>query len=482
MAPSFLQLDLDVIAAILEQVEPSDALHLAETCRAAQKVATPRFLSEVNIGPDWQKDGRNRVENFSKYMLQRSAERIPHLKTLIISSETFIIGESDPETGEMYVDFNFTSAVSLAAVVRRASRLRKLSIGCSEFLFEGVPELAVAVASISNIQEMIVTQMGIRVARVLSRMRSRPRSVECSILEMRDEQEAQRYLAFRPGRDRFLDSLTECMEMLKLENIGDVMVDLEFETVWPRVHALSVTDTLIVDLNLYAKAFPNLRRLYINAVSVNKSVDARDVWTHLDFLALHWPRCPVFRRIRWLRFNFTLLLGGHSRNAMRYAESDHLLRVTRPSVLDALGTPALFKCVAGTAPSVKFLRVCVTATSVGSASGQIESLDSWIENVTAHLKQIQSLRGLAIVSQRRTLERRDEYARGILAAHPSLEYVGFAAWDQVEAPLSWADQALLFTWYHASARPENAPPVVEMLRVGAGNAAYQSLLDTPLSQ
>ena len=93
-----------------------------------------------------------------------------------------------------------------------------------------------------------------------------------------------------------------------------------------------------------------------------------------------------------------------------------------------------------------------------------------------------TLRGLAIVTQCQVLEQRGEYAQKILASHPTLEYVGFARWTVSAVPPSWADDSEPYTWYHAAARPENGPPVVEMLRVGAANVAYQSLLDTPASQ
>ncbi|KAH9922591.1 uncharacterized protein B0H18DRAFT_505652 [Fomitopsis serialis] len=383
MASSLLQLDLDTTTVILTLIEPVDALRLALTCRAAQKVAIPRLLSEVDIGPDWQKNGRDRVGKFSRYMLQRPAERIPHLKTLVLNSETFVTGAADPRTGEMYVDFNFTAAVSLAAVVQRALRLRKLSIGGAEFLFEGVPELAAAVASLTNIQELSFTHTGIGVARVLSRMRSRPRDVECSILEMRDKQEAKRYTNFRLGRDRFLHNFTECLEKVRLDGIlldlsQDILSLLEGDTVWPRVHDLTINDSVVDNLNFFARAFPNVRRLHLNAVSVNEPVINSAAWTSLDFLALHWPRCPVCHRIRWLRFNFTLTSGRHYRNAMRYAESEDLLRATKPAILDAFGTPELFKCVAEANLALKFLRVYVAPTATGSPSGQVDSLDSWL--------------------------------------------------------------------------------------------------------
>lgn len=89
-----------------------------------------------------------------------------------------------------------------------------------------------------------------------------------------------------------------------------------------------------------------------------------------------------------------------------------------------------------------------------------------------------ALRGLAIVTQGQTLRDRDEYARRILSSHSTLEYVAFATRNKAEIP-SWADD-VAYVWYRAVARPENEPPVIELLGDGAGNAAYQSLLETPL--
>ena len=90
-----------------------------------------------------------------------------------------------------------------------------------------------------------------------------------------------------------------------------------------------------------------------------------------------------------------------------------------------------------------------------------------------------SLRGLAIVTQGQAPENRDQCAQRIFSSHSTLEYVGFATRNEVAAP-TWAEDVCSYVWYRAIARPENEPPIIELLRDGAGNAAYQSLLDTPL--
>ncbi|KZT67130.1 hypothetical protein DAEQUDRAFT_729557 [Daedalea quercina L-15889] len=476
MAPSLLQLDWDVTSQILAQIEPLDALHLALTNRTFHRVAIPRFLSEVTIGSEWQKDGRNRVDKFSRYMLRRPAERIPYLRILIIESDAFVTGTADPATGETYVDFNFTAAVPLASVVQRASRLRKLHVGGSDFLFGSVPELAAAIASLTSIQEFKMMHVGTTAERVLSRMRSRPRTVECSIFKVRDRQETRRHTGFIRGQHHLLHNFTDSLEVLNLENVGDILSRIEPGTVWPCVRDLTIVDEIVVDLNSFGRAFPNVRRLRVSAVSIHP-VEISDLWANLDFLALHWPRYHIFRRVRWVRFNLSLVSGRNHGNTMRYSEARHFLSVTKPAILDGFGTPELFQCIAESVPTLKFLRVFVTPTFSGSSSRQVNSLDDWLGKITPHLKQI-SLRGLAVVTQCQALESRDRYAQLILASNAGIEYVGLATMNM--NPLaSWADDVRSYAWYRIAARPQNGPPVVEALRDGLGNAAFQSLLDTP---
>lgn len=383
MPATLLQLDLDIIAGILAQMEPMDALRMTFTCRAAYRVAHPRALSDITIDAGWQKDGRDRVDMFSNYMLERPRERIVHLKSLIIESDTFAVGGSDPESGETYVDFNFTSAGPLSVVVQLASRLRRLHIGGSEFIFGSVPELAKAMASLTSLRELSITHVGRLAADVLSKMQCRPRGVQCSIISLVNTQETRRHSQFVPGRHHLLHNLTASLKVLRLEN-ADVLPLLEGNTIWPYVHELHAVCSTVLNLEYLGKAFPNLRRLETEGTSLGPVQDAA-LWPQLDHLTVHRARLHITSRVRsvnlYLRIGPVRLFRDH-RNLL---DVSTLLDVMTPVILDVIGSPELFKCAAGcaVAKTLKFVRgrVYVHPSFAGSgplATQMATSLDEWI--------------------------------------------------------------------------------------------------------
>lgn len=379
MPATLLHLDLDIIAGILAEMEPTDALQLAFTCRAAYRVAHPRALSDITIDSNWQKDGRDWVDMFSSYMLERPHERIPHLKSLTIESDAFAVGGSDPETGEKYVDFNFTSAVPLSMVVQLASRLQKLCIGGSEFVFGSVPELAEAIASLTSLRELSMSHVGTLAADVLSKMQSRPRSVECSIISLASKEETRRHTRFVPGRHHLLHNFIASLEVLRLEN-ADILRLLECNTVWPHVHELSFNACGIgLDLVYLGKAFPNVRRLEASGVSEGPVEDAV-LWPKLDHLTVLPTSLHILSRVRSV--SLFLRISTLGRNFAVSMRASYLLEVTKPVILDAIDSPELFKCVASSlvARTLKFLRVYIPGTRARAplVAQKVSSLDKWI--------------------------------------------------------------------------------------------------------
>lgn len=378
-ASDLLQLNLDILTGILAEMKAKDAMPLAHTCRAAYRVALPRALSEITIDRNWQKDGKDRLGVFNTYMLERPNNRIPHLKSLTIEGDAFVMAASDPATGETYVDFNFTSAVTLSPVVQRASQLRKLHIGGCEFLFKGVPELAKAIVSLTSIVDLSMSHVGTITSGVLSKMRSRPCIVECSIICLADKDETRRNTQFVQRRHHLLHNFTASLQVLKLEN-ADVLRLLEGNTVWPHIYDLSVNaGNVIVDLAYFGKAFPNVRRLSINGVSMplEPAQDAA-LWPKLERLTVYMARVHIRRRVRSVNLCFLLGPTTNFRGARCYMDTASLLSATEPVILDAFGSPQLFQCAASCLTTVlKFLRVYIPSALAGGAHNAL-SLEKWI--------------------------------------------------------------------------------------------------------
>lgn len=331
------------------------------------------------IDRDWQKDGKDRLDIFNAYMLERPHERIPHLKSLTIEGDAFVMAVSDPATGETYVDFNFTSAVLLSSVVQLASQLRELHIGGCEFLFKGVPEFAKAIASLTNIVDLSMSHVGTISAGVLSKMRSQPRNVVCSIIRLADEEETRRNTQFVAGRHHLLHNFTTSLQVLKLEN-ADVLRLLEPHTVWPNVHDLSIAaGNIIFDLTYFGRAFPNVRRLSINGASepLEPAQDAA-IWPKLEYLTVHMARLHIRRRVRSVNLYFPIGSTTSFRGGKRFMDTTSLLCATKPVMLDAFGSPQLFQAAASCLmTTLKFLRVYITPALAGGSRNVI-SLDRWI--------------------------------------------------------------------------------------------------------
>lgn len=160
---------------ILSQVLPVDALHVAESCRAAYPLALPFVLSDVKIGGFNSRDhpDMDPLTSFCAYMLSDIGQRAKPLKSLTILPNAFrFLHLSAPRYRSLYdvgsfVDYS--AAKPLALVVQLSINLRRLKLD-AEPIFTAVPELGRAVAALTRLDYVSLGTTHRHTLRVLSLM------------------------------------------------------------------------------------------------------------------------------------------------------------------------------------------------------------------------------------------------------------------------------------------------------------------------
>lgn len=356
------RLNLDIFYNIVPFLGTYEALHTSLTCREAYRIVTPKFIETVVFPLPWLSlPGAHRsplafrqtYEGFRAYMLADGQKRLGHLRHLDLGEDAFC---TDWGSDRMDLiddsEFDFGLADLLVDVVQGATGLRRLSMAHADAIFDQVPGLADAVANFPQLEEMRFHHADMLTLGVLSRMRSRPRRIEFHLTEFHDYRTHARWWGeYAAGRDRFLHNFTETLEVLELSGGADVIETLEPGTVWLAVQELKLTKGDVVNLQMLARAFPNLRRLYLELPCSNDIVPENH-WRKLDYVH---SACtpPLQQQIRYLDMDWPLELyhGASERDS-----TITLLQHTKPVILQCRASIEVFLCIAQAAPTVRFLR------------------------------------------------------------------------------------------------------------------------------
>ena len=364
---SLFALNLDILDCILALVDPYDASCLSLTCREAQKIAIPRVLERVEFPLPWVWRYRskrplvaswNLYNSFAVYTLADAPQRLWCLRDLILGENTFCVSFSDPMDLTRPPRFDFTLVGPLIDVIHGAVQLRRLSIERSEDLFSCVPLLTDAIASLPRLQEVRFRQADTITLSLLSRLKSRPHTVEVRLQQYINwETNHQCWGQYVAGKHRFLNNFTESLEVLELDGGSAVIKALEPHTVWSTVRELTLNRGESANLYVLANAFPNLRRLHVEPPPT-KHVPPSDRWQELDFVHSQNP-LPLQHPVRHIEIDWFLkpLQAVTPYEQAETAATIAMLQKTQPIVLQCHAGKHVYSCIAQHAPSVRFLQV-----------------------------------------------------------------------------------------------------------------------------
>lgn len=143
---------------------------------------------------------------------------------------------------------------------------------------------------------------------------------------------------YAAGRDsRFLHNFTDSLEVLELLGEADIIETLEPSTVWHAVRELKLTDWgTSVRLYTLARAFPNLRRLHLDARCLDEVVPENH-WRQLDYVYAFSPSA-LQQHVRYLDMYWPIELYLPGSAAVRDATTA-LLQHVKPVVLKCRACP-----------------------------------------------------------------------------------------------------------------------------------------------
>ncbi|KZT64164.1 hypothetical protein DAEQUDRAFT_48666 [Daedalea quercina L-15889] len=485
-------LNADVLSTILSYTGPYDALQLSLTCRDAQRAALPRFLASVVFPSPWLCSSSEEpepeppvhrhpelYERFRSYMLADGSYRLRQLKALALGEDAFCVHYGGQ--GSYAPRHAFTLAAPLADVIRGAAGLHTIRVAHADAIFDAVPQLADAIASLPQLQEVCFYDADVSTLEVLSRMHSRPRKVSVRIVEYTGV--AQTWWGqYVRGGSRFLCNFTETLEVLSLIGGLDILEELEPDTVWPVVRELKLARGPSVNLQVMSNAFPHLRRLHVECPAA--TFIPVDQWRELDFVFTTHP-LPLQHPVRHLKMSW-FSLGPYVPTPQHQALVDStnvMLRNTQPVVLECSACKSIYSCIARNAPSVHFLRITGAPTRRHSESERQLS-DDMAEALLTYdfsLLKILPLKGAAVVLQRCRPwcepSHWMRYARVIAACIPTLEYVGLRQQVMARSPVDQWDGSERYMWYRITGREEKNEPVIEILSEEEGNSIHFTLLN-----
>ncbi|KAL6299591.1 hypothetical protein BKA93DRAFT_805844 [Sparassis latifolia] len=293
-------LDDDVLLIILSLISQRDALRLASTCHFGYNIALPRFLSKVDIQYSMRKS--HKVAGFCKFMLADAPRRLPYLREFPLADGCPYFPQPfnhsiDPE-----------SVALLVQVLRRATEVKKLTIGNEDDLLMNHPELLDALAALPHLQTIRLEYCGWPSLTLLSRSISCPHTLDifdCNLGGSEGDDDL-------PIAQNIVTSVRNMKVQLSHLGIDDDLEEdgLEFVptrlltgTVWSSVRALNLSECS--DMSDSARAFPNLHNLtYSNTDPRPVDNDPLVKWSNLDSVMARC-RVPLASRVRRLVLRYT---------------------------------------------------------------------------------------------------------------------------------------------------------------------------------
>lgn len=359
---NLLTLNLDILSLVFSELYPTEALQVAKTCRAAHALALPYVLTEVTIthrGPDWSPE-EDHLVLFCAYMLADATRRLPLLKCLRIESRSFrslsgsCISLIEGAANSLR---DYSTAQHLVPILRLSTNLRELSFQDAEEVFRAVPKIPDAIIELTGLNVIQFRGVHRQTTEVLSRMRSRPRTVDCYD-DGRDPGCWPDYGPIPLGKTRFLHNFTASLVTLKLHGRCEIICDIEPDTVWSEVRSLDLGSHVIncpSGFAAFSRAFPQLRCLRLSGYSIyTRPISVVLEEGHFPYLDFVTTCCPIAigRTIRRLEFH-TL-----QSSLVQHTSVTEFLRLSSPVVLACEGDSWMLQCVqAATIPSLRFLQL-----------------------------------------------------------------------------------------------------------------------------
>lgn len=317
----------------------------------------PLVLADVTLGaPSWRRrdQRKDHVSSFCAFILFDLIRRAPLVKRLVL--ETYAFPTKQSSTGRYsraqgdHRDLDYSSAASLAHVIRQCTNLEHLVIADAEELFGLTPAMGDAVAELRQLRSVKFDGIRSRTLQVFSQMKSPIESIDGSI-----DDDGRAYPGlhgpFLPAQARWLWKFTTSLTELRMCNQFGNFVDLG--TTWPAVHSLELYTIYPIPFTTseIAHAFPNLRRLVLNDM-IHQADDTipRMGWLFLDFVSMRTPRL-LGQTVRHLHFHSSPEITGD----VRLAEA--ILHQLSPVVLGCRAEECMLKCMVSSAPSVRILQV-----------------------------------------------------------------------------------------------------------------------------
>ncbi|EPS99798.1 hypothetical protein FOMPIDRAFT_1123875, partial [Fomitopsis schrenkii] len=345
-------------------------LQVAKTCRAAHALALPYVLTEVTIthrGPDWSPE-EDHLVLFCAYMLADATRRLPLLKCLRIESRSFrslsgsCISLIEGAANSLR---DYSTAQHLVPILRLSTNLRELSFQDAEEVFRAVPKIPDAIIELTGLNVIQFRGVHRQTTEVLSRMRSRPRTVDCYD-DGRDPGCWPDYGPIPLGKTRFLHNFTASLVTLKLHGRCEIICDIEPDTVWSEVRSLDLGSHVIncpSGFAAFSRAFPQLRCLRLSGYSIYTRPISSGCWPYLDFVSTISPM-PVVRTVRRLELH-------NSADRVPFYVQEHtceeFLRLSAPVVLACGADEEILQSIhAAAIPSLRFLQLFFYPITRGS--------------------------------------------------------------------------------------------------------------------
>ncbi|KAH9917974.1 uncharacterized protein B0H18DRAFT_1033080 [Fomitopsis serialis] len=440
---SLQSLNFDVIETILSYVESRDALPLMTTCRALHMPAMRRHLFEITLRWEDPRECQN-ILQFCEYMLGDPKVRARCLRALTLLPR--------PHRPAAVPIFDH-----LAEVIRHATGLRRIVLDYADDSFlDSCPTLADALADVESLETIRFDFVSTRGVALLSRMKSQPRSVQCSVNVFRLPSQ---------GPTRFLHNFVQSLTFLELYDALDILaVDTEPHAVWPRVRKLVLQDEKIrrEHWQFICRAFPNLRTLRMGGMLLDTAGTCAE-WSEMDLVQTRSP-LPLRCHVRCVELNISLdkqFLSPH--NVADYLE---MLGHSSPVALTCHLNDRILDYLPVRLPRLRFLHLATHDLELPTELGGVARwVDATLLRLASCLAQTQ-VRTVIVDLPHKCTNRRAElrsHAENIATHARCMELIGLhrhgyqqSLHGQVQDRQDW--RSLLCNWYHVTSRTDDGIP------------------------
>ena len=312
---NILQLNLDVIHAIMSHIDPQDVFPLALTCTSMQEVAMRRYLAHVEIH-----DCTEEALGLFCSCMARNAHRPQYLLSIAITSwpRDYVVQPMDqPKDSD--------TMVRLSHIISQATQLSELVWLARGSSLPAPDCLLNAITGIRTLSAVTLSLPREDLRRVFSGMKSRPHTIMCMLADTENQ-------SWNLARDlcNFADAgplhtlslkVKEALTLTTGEHWGDVRC-------WPSVKNLTIDRYGVIgsplDLSLLSRAFSGVK--WLGLFQEPKDFTAEPfTWPSVDFLRTAFP-VKLTTAVRHV--NYTLY------NKPRRDDLLEMLGRLRPSVLE----------------------------------------------------------------------------------------------------------------------------------------------------